>query len=135
MTKRTQDEIVTRINERKEQDMFVFEWHEYLECLDYEHAKPMLRDDVTPDQWPAPTLDPRQAIIDYLPFAFESAHNERGISANRSVMRIVAWTWLDGEDELSAWCADDRNYYGYGLAILRKVAEHYGVDTSEMDRR
>lgn len=135
MTKRTQEEIVARINERKEQDMLGFEWHEYLECLDYEHAKPMMRDGVTPEQWPATTFDPRRAIIDYLPFAFEKAHNERSISAGRSVSHIVAWTWLDGEDELSAWCADDNNYYGYGLDILRKVAQHYGVDVSDMDRR
>ena len=43
--KRTQNEIIKRIEARKERDMFGFEWQEYVAYLDYEHAKTYLKED------------------------------------------------------------------------------------------
>jgi len=33
-------------------------------------------------------------IVDYMPFAWEKANDERGLSAIRSIEHMKAWTWL-----------------------------------------
>lgn len=44
---RTQEEIVQRIEQVKERDMFGFEWQELMPFLDFEHARPYLVDGAT----------------------------------------------------------------------------------------
>ena len=138
MPKPTQSEILDRIAERKEGDIFGFEWHEYVSRLTFEKAKPFLKDDADPQDWKAAPSD-RESVLreaeDYLGFAFEKANNCRGISANRSVMHYIAWTWLAGDREFSDLLsrAMDEAYQFYGKPLLVMVAEKYGWDWRSLD--
>lgn len=129
---RTQDEIIARIEARKNDDMFGFEWPYYLGSLSFEAARPYLKPDATPDYWP-PIKDVaaiRQEAIDYLPFAWEKANKCRGISANRSVMHYQAWLWLLGEDWGDALMDD---YEFYGKPQLERITRFFGLDPKTWD--
>lgn len=136
----TQDEILAKLKSREQGDPFGFETNEYLNYLDFEHAKAYLKEDVTTDIWeksrPAHT---REAVIEamkkYHDFAWEKANNCRGISANRSIMHYIAWLFVVGDLELHAEIAEDfrSNYQFYGKPILIKIAERYGWDWKKLD--
>jgi hypothetical protein len=72
-------------------------------------------------------------MLEYMPFAWDKANDMRGLSAGRSVQHFVGWTWLAGDDELSAWCDDNSNYQHYGKEILVRICEHYGWDWRQWD--
>lgn len=135
-TNRSQEEIVNRINLRKGKDFFGFEINEYIGYLTFDNARPFIKGDAVKEEWesaPAPQ-DPVMYIKDYMGFAWDKANNQRGISASRSVMHMIAWLWLAGEDELADWCADfENNYYHYGKPILQKICEHYEIDWKSLD--
>ena len=131
---RTQEEIIERIYERTMNDLFGLETSEYIYYLDFDHAKPFLKEGTTPDQWKAADKTPIEKIKDYMPFAWEKANACRGISANRSIMHIIAWLWLAEEQELLDWVEREyENYEFYGKAILEKVCDHFGVDWKALD--
>lgn len=126
-----QETIAQRYRERTEHDMFGFETLEYLQFLDYDHAKPFIRDDIPENDWnhrPFSRDDVLKQMKDYMPFAIEKAEGERGISANRSIMHYVAWTWLAGDEKFSQEIEREFNfnYHSYGLPILKRIADHYG---------
>lgn len=130
---RTQEEIVNRIESRKKNDMFGFEWQEYLSYLDYEHAKPYLKDGLTEQEWQehlSTVAHPKTVMINYMPFAWEKANSCRGISAWRSLSHYQAWLWLDGDEEL--WPTLD-DYQYYGKPQLVEICEYLGIDSSEWD--
>lgn len=132
---RTQAEILARIEERKPEDYFGFEISDLIGYLDYEHAKPYLKEEVTPDQWD-PNREPgdRQSILkrmlEYMPFAWEKANDMRGLSASRTMSHCMAWVWLLGDDE---YFGDLTEYTNYGKDHLVKICEHYGWDSSQWD--
>ncbi len=131
---RTQEEIVERIKARKEHDMFGFEVSEYVNYLDYAHAKEFLKDDTTKEKWTQvckDTKSPEDTIKDYMPFAWDKANNCRGISANRSIMHMIAWLWLDGEDWLDKDFAE--NYQYYGKPQLVRICDEYSIDWQALD--
>lgn len=128
---RTQDEIVARIRTRKEQDFFGFETSEYLDYLDYTHAKEFLKPETTQKQWEkvrSEAKSPEEAIKDYMPFAWGKANDCRGISAGRSIMHMVAWLWLDGKD----W-SEIEDYQYYGKPQLVRICKEYGIDWRALD--
>lgn len=135
MLTRTQDEIVARIEERKEQDFFGFEVGDLVQYLDFEHAKPYLKDEATPEKWEQhrETKDPIDCIKDYMNFAWEKANECRGLSANRSICHMTAWLWLAGEDALVEWVDDERNYRYYGKPALERICDHYAIDWHALD--
>lgn len=127
---RSQDEIVARIEGRKDGDPLGFEVTEYMMALDFNHAKPYLEDGVT--EWKARTQEETlQKAEDYMPFAIKKAEGERGISANRSIMHYIAWLWLLEEDDLLGEVEREYedNYHDYGMDILRLIADHFGWQT------
>lgn len=123
--------------------------------LSFDDARPLLKDGSTEDQWneapdpeaarpdhdsdypswageslgtPRP-LTREAALLEaeaYHRFACVKALDQRGISAGRSVMKLTAWAWLLGEDEMVAFAEDDDNYPAYGAPILKRFAEHFG---------
>lgn len=126
---RTQDEIVARIKARKEHDFFGFEVSEYVNYLDYAHAKEFLKPETTQEQWGKTGVrSPAGAIKNYMPFAWDKANNCRGISAGRSICHMIAWLWLDGKD----W-AEIENYQYYGKPQLVRICEEYGIDWRPLD--
>ena len=128
---RTQEELVKRYEERKGEDQLGFETDEYFVRLDWEHAKPYLKNEATPDDWGSPVGLERESLLErmkgYMPFAHEKADNERGISAWRSVAHYQAWIWLLGDEEFLAVIT--REYDGsqdYGKSTLAMICDQYG---------
>lgn len=137
LTQRSQDEILDRMNDRKDGDPLGFETGEYIDYLDFENAKAYLKEGVTAEEWAeacSDTKPPLEKIKSYMPFAFGKAHGERGISANRSIQHMIAWAWLSGDDELLGKIESeyDHSYSAYGLPILRMICEHCGWDAKEL---
>jgi len=134
---RTQDEIVKRIETRKDDDLLGFETGEYINYLDFSNARPFLKDDVTEQNWQEAVAMigvPIKRMHAYMEFAWGKANNSRGISANRSVMHCIAWLWLAGEDDLLAQVEDEYcNYHFYGKPILEIICEHFDWDWSQWD--
>jgi len=128
---RSQDDIVRRFEERKNDDPFGFEVTEYIYAMDLEHATPYLNEGVT--DWKAETKDETLAkAIKYLTFAFGKAEDERGISANRSIQHYIAWLWLLEEDDLLKRVKHeyDTNYHAYGIHILHMIGDHFSKGAS-----
>lgn len=134
-TKRTQEEIVAKIAEVKSRDWMGTITSDLLEFLDYDHAKPYLKEEVTADKWKE-IIDtvkaPAEQIKEYMEFAWEKANNYRGISAGRSLEHMYAWLWLDGQDE---FLADNRldDYEFYGKDHLVSICNLYGLDSKKWD--
>lgn len=128
---RTAEEIIKRIDERREHDLFGFEWPYYLDGLTFEQAKPYLKEDATGENWKVKTAtEIRQEAIDYMSFAWDKANNCRGISANRSISHYQAWLWMLGEDWAdSLW--DDYEYYGKPQLV--RICEYFGLDQNQWD--
>lgn len=128
---RTQEEILARIDERKQHDPLGFETNDYLTCLTTENVKPFLKEGVDLSEWkPAP--HDRESLLkvmeDYMGFAWDKANDGRGISAMRSMHHYMAWIWLAGDD-----LGDLLNYQYYGKDNLVKICEHYGWDHAKWD--
>ena len=92
--KRTQNEILKRIEEVKSYDFLGFERNDYIDFLDFEHAKIFLKDGTKKEDWeggenPRPFTDPIKDMKEYMDFAWEKANGCRGISANRRCEWIV----------------------------------------------
>lgn len=137
-TTRTDAEIVERMNSEEvtsRDALMGIERSDLLGYLSFEHAQPFLKDGVTEEQWnPASRPRDRESILaemkEYMPFAFEKAHDERGLSAYRSMSHYSAWVWLVG-DNLGDLCESDN----YGIDNLIRICEHYGWDHTEWSKR
>jgi hypothetical protein len=133
---KTDAEILARIAVRKPIDLLGFEWGELLAYLSFEYAKPYLKDEVESAAW-TPSDKSREGVLktmlDYMPFAWEKANNERGISACRSIMHYCAWLWMIGEDtgELACDRLEDYNYYGKPQLVA--ICERFGWDHKQWD--
>jgi len=130
---RTQEEIVKRFHERKGNDFLGFEVNEYIHYLDYGHAKPFLKKDVESKDWEQEKRTPAERIRGYMSFAWEKANNCRGISAGRSLCHMVAWLWLDGQDEFLKEWHNLEDYEYYGKPQLIAICGLYGIDWKKYD--
>ena len=128
---RTDQEIIDRINARKEADFFGFELTDLLIRLPFELAKPFLNPDVKGEDWKVQPRDRDSVLkemLEYMPFAWGKANNCRGLSAVRSMCHYMAWIWLAGDD-----LGDLTDYQYYGKDNLVKICDHYGWDSSQWD--
>ena len=128
---RTDQEIIDRINARKEADFFGFELTDLLIRLPFELAKPFLNPDVKGEDWKVQPRDRDSVLkemLEYMPFAWDKANNCRGLSAVRSMCHYMAWIWLAGDD-----LGDLTDYQYYGKDNLVKICDHYGWDSSQWD--
>jgi hypothetical protein len=131
--RRTSAEIKARYEEVS-QRFLDFQGGDLLPYMDYEDAKPFLKEGVTAEQLiearSAPT--PLEEAVEYLPFAWEKANGCRGLSAGRSVDHLKAWLWLAGynvDDDF------DRRYQYYGKPCLVTASELVGFDWRAHDDR
>lgn len=126
---RTQAEIVERMKAIEKDDFCGFAQGVLLTALDYEHAKPFLKEDVTAEVWEKTEglLKTEEAVrkeaLDYLGFAWGKAEDHRGISANRSVDKMTAFCFLLG---LDVGLIEAAPYPQYGCPKLKVVAELLG---------
>lgn len=102
--------------------------------MDYEHAKPFLKDDAKPENWRQEKRAPVEIIKNYMKFAWGKANDCRGISASRSLSHMVAWLWLDEQDEflIKEW-NDLRDYEYYGKPQLIAICQLYGIEWKQLD--
>lgn len=128
---RTDEEIVARIEAVKNEDWLGTQTRDLLVCLPLDKAAPYLKPEFTANEWKQRPRD-RDALIarmlDYMPFAWEKANNERGLSASRSMDHYSAWIWLAGDD-----LGDLHRYNYYGKDNLRRICEQYGWDHRQWD--
>lgn len=127
---RTQNEILARIDKVKEDDFFGFQRNDLIDFLDFENAKPFLKDGVTDDKWKVESRTPRDVMIEYMPFAWEKANDKRGLSSARTIEHYKTWLWLDGNEDLSLKI---ENYQYYGKPQLIMICEYLGLDYKQWD--
>lgn len=127
---RTQEEILNRIKEVEKDDFFGFQRTDLVCYLDFENAKPFMKDGVTADEWHKEIKSPKEVMIDYLPFAWEKANDKRSLSASRSMCHYTSWLWLDGDEELHKTLSD---YEFYGKPQLIEILKYLGVDHRQYD--
>jgi len=131
---KTQKEIVKRIEERKKDDMFGWEVNEYVCYLDFKNAKPYLKEGVTEERWgKIEKMGPVEKIKDYMDFAWQKANGCRSISAGRSLRHMLAWLWLDEQDEFLKEWHNLEDYEYYGKPQLIAICELYGIDWKKYD--
>lgn len=133
---RTAAEILTRINEVKDNDFFGAETIDLLRALPFADAQQFLNDGATEDQWAPYCYPSRESIVaeavEYLDFAVGKMLNERGLSAERSIDHFRAWLWLAFDDETFERF-DSADYGWYGRNQLEVAAEILGA-TGEFER-
>lgn len=130
---RTQEEIVQRIKDIEDDDLFGFQTGDLIEYLDYEYAKPFLKDEITEEKWKSIRKlaeTPKEQMINYMEFAWQKANDKRGLSAGRTMEHYTAWLWLDGDDEI--WPTLDK-YEFYGKLHLIRICHYLGLDPTKWD--
>lgn len=136
---KTQEEILARIAKVKPDDFFGFETYVLIDALEYENAKPFLKEGTPRESWCFTQVDDadggslvhpyatdehcRKNAISYLRFAWSKADGHRGLSANRSVAKLTSYCWLLGYDVKAI---EDAPYPSYGCPKLKVVAELLG---------
>lgn len=127
---RSTEQIVARIEEVKDNDLFGAEVSNLVVHLPYEQAKPFLNDQVTKEGFEevaANSVDIRGAAVDYLTFAIGKIVQHRGLSAGRSVNHFSAWLWLLFPDEEFARF-EGAAYENYGAPQVKVAAELLGAE-------
>lgn len=133
---RSQEEIAAKAKELQKTDMFGFGAGVLLEHLGFKYAKEFLKEGTTEEEWVdcgiVDTIEEAaQDFLDYMNFAWGKAQDERGLSANRSVMKLGSWLWLMGRDDLSEIIQDEDKYAPYGAPALIEVCEKMGIKYPE----
>jgi hypothetical protein len=118
-------------NWAKQEDVFGFMLEALIEFMPYAVAKEVARTEITEEEWDKDVvLLTKEKVIacmkDYMEFAWDKASSHRGISANRSVQKLVAWLMLLGDDDLVRFALNSNNYAMYGAPVLAKICEEYG---------
>lgn len=119
-----------------------------LDYLNFDAAKPFLRDEVTREQWEAPLGEfagyggPTDAVRPvaltdsahmltaaekYAEFGWGKIAGECSVSASRTIDKMRGWLWLLGWDP--AEIIDSRDYGDYGAPQLTAVCEVLGFST------
>lgn len=123
---RSQNEIFARA--QAADDMFGWAHEVLLPYLDFEHAKPILNDGVTVEEWAEYAEAPakvRDEAHSYYVFALGKIEDERGISAERSVLKLREYAWLMGLDDVVA-AMDAAEYAPYGAPKVAAFAAGLG---------
>lgn len=133
---RTVSEIKDKIKEGFTKDFFGFGVSDILKALPFEDAKEFLKEEFinkesAGEEWESMRIktdeDVKEKMLDYLPFAWEKAEGERGLSADRSIRHFAAWAWLiDNEFYEEIEHMYDTNYAMYGKPILTFIGEKLG---------
>lgn len=124
---RTPAEILARI-EGAEDDLFGWVPEVLVPYLDLESARPLLKDAVTAQDWAEYAKTPAAVEADardYYEFALGKIENKRGISAERSVIKLREYAWLMGRDDVVA-AMDEAPYPQYGAPKVAVFGKAFG---------
>lgn len=136
MMERTTAEILEKINQldSDNSDFFGFQRSGIIEYLSFDDAKLFLKEGASREKWGDVKSRTHESIKDeilsYMPFAWEKANDNRGLSAGRSINHMQAWLWMMGEDNAAEAI---RGYSMYGKPQLRAICEHFGWDWKQWD--
>lgn len=131
---RTQAEIVEWYRHEQHNDLLGFTAQVVLPYLPVEQLREFCKSGADLSDWEADPLTERdvlEAMRLYMKFAWGKVQNHRGISANRSVLKMSAWLWLLGDEEMVAFCEAHGNYAQYGAPILKAICDKYGFPIPE----
>lgn len=137
---RTIPEVVARLHAMKQDprvDIFGFESGVLLGYLPLADALPFLDEPkLTPEiraRWDE-EVDPLDrevvlgAMTEYMSFAVEKVLDHRGLSAGRSVAKMLGWLWLLGDNDLREQILSDTiPYPQYGAPRLRAIMGKYDL--------
>lgn len=134
---RTQDEIVKKIHDLKDDDFFGYKRSDLIDFLDFEHAKEFLKPEAVELEWNEHRSEPVDEVIieqikKYMPFAWDKANNCRGLSASRSIEHMEAWLWLLNDARLQD-DFDAMEYEHYGKEKLIVICQHLKFDWEALD--
>jgi len=138
---KTQNEILIKIRGLiYERNLFTDTQVNDLVChLEYEHAKEFIKDSCTKESWTADKAiytkkNLMKEIECYMNFAWSKANDRRGLSAERSLQHMFAWTFLldDGFYE-KLFISYVEGYEFYGKPQLVLICENYGIDWKKLD--
>ncbi len=130
---KTAEEFVKGATESNglEADVFGFAPHPLLDFIPVDQAIAHgIADATTPaSEWSSKELT-RENVLEnmqeYMEFAIGKAEDHRGISAERSVIKMNSFLWmLDAPDRREIM---DTNYPQYGAPILKEICERYFPD-------
>ncbi|GAA4626719.1 hypothetical protein GCM10023196_036100 [Actinoallomurus vinaceus] len=128
--RRTQEEILARLDAVREDDMFGFRREVLLPALEFEHARSFLKPETTAEDWSGVQVcagDWESAARSYYEFALGKIRDHRGISASRSVEKLTEYAWLLGRDDVIA-AMDAAEYPQYGAPKVAAFAAAMGLD-------
>ncbi len=135
--KRTQEEILARIEKVKAYDWIGTITNDLILWLTLENVSGMLAKPLTEQEWAevqAKNVPPLEQIAGYLPFAWGKANDCRGLSAGRSLDHMKAWLWLaDYEDDVIDLLSD-YDYYGKPQLVFCSVLAGFPWPTSDDGR-
>lgn len=101
--------------------------------LPYQRMKEILGNALAESEWTHLARD-EAAVKDrmrrYMDFAWDKANNQRGLSAQRSIVHMSTWLWLLGRD---AAAEQIHEYDMYGKPRLRAISEAFGWDWEQWD--
>ncbi|MDX3109716.1 hypothetical protein [Nonomuraea angiospora] len=135
---RTQGEIVGRVRAVAAGDFFGWHQEVLLPALDFEHAREFLRPEATKERWEEARHgnDLLEAAKAYYGFALGKIRDHRGISAERSTIKLAEFAWLLGRDDVFT-AMDSAGYAQYGAPKVKAFGEAFGLawpDEPEMVR-
>ena len=132
------EKIKGKINAGFANDVFGIAFNDLVEALPFADAKGYLKDeflmkDSAEAEWESSRIktddDVKARMLDYLPFAWEKAEDQRGLSADRSIRHFAAWAWLiDNEFYEKIEDMYNNNYFPYGEPILAYISEKLGFE-------
>ncbi len=120
MTTRTQDEILARFHAAD--DFFGFAIEVLSESMTADTIRQINSDAELPGDWTPQTIEQVEASArEYLTFAVDKALSHRGISAERSVIKLREFAWLLGRDDVVT-AMDEAEYPQYGMPKVKAFA-------------
>jgi hypothetical protein len=123
MTTRTQDEIRARFDAAD--DFFGFAVEVLAESMTAETILQINPDADVSEVNPQTTDQVTESARDYLKFAVEKISDHRGLSAERSVIKLREFAWLLGRDDVVA-AMDAADYPQYGAPKVKAFADGMG---------
>ena len=121
MTTRTQDEILARF--KAADDFFGFAREVLIEAMTADTIRRYNPDSTIGDDctvWSAKDVETK--ALSYLNFAIEKATGHRGLSAERSVVKLREFAWLLGRDDV-VQAMDAAEYPQYGMPQVKAFAD------------
>lgn len=126
---RTPEEITTRATTPNPADPFGWTLEVLLPYLELDAVRPFLtKEDTTAEEWNDARSDPadiENAARAYYLYALGRIADQRGISAERSVIKLREYAWLAGRDDVVA-AMDAAPYPDYGAPKIHEFGAAFG---------